>query len=247
MSVTNLPHDTTLPQPPPADGGRTTCGRGVTWPTASGLMLGWCLWLLVSWIWATWMSYGSVLLWQRAVSLTAASRFMLAAALVGMMTAWPVLRLSQTLPSAHRPGPRVTGLVWMLRDWVGLNLVLAAVVLSLAMGTGWRLPQIMVLLALAGGWSMLAGLLIAWGAAAHHEMARTLLAVGCMLLLAGHNFLPVRQIWAISGPASAWDANTGAAMVGPLWMVAAGIAALSAAAMRVIRPRGRNSRWCGGL
>lgn len=240
MSVNSQPPDMARDLKPAPE------SRAPTWPGSSALLLGWSMWLLAAWLWATWLSYGSLWLGDRGVSLIAAGRFMLAAAIVGMLAVWPMLRLSLALPGTHRRDRRGVALLWMLRDWAGLNLVLAAVTLALAAGTGWGLGQVLALLGLASGWSLLAGLLIAWGATAGGEWPRTLLTAACIFLLAYGNFLPVRQTWALAGPAPAWDVAAAAAVVGRLWAVAAVALGLSVAAV-VVMTRRRPAGRCSGL
>ncbi len=252
MTVTRLPDSpsrSVWPAPP------------ASWPALSGLLLLWCLWLLVAWAWATWLNYGSALLWQRRVSLAPAARFVLAAATIGLMIVWPVVRLSQAPAAGHSPtadpaadpaeaadSPRwrpLAALAWTLRDWLALNAVLSAVIAALGIGAGWWLQQMAAISATLAGWSLLSGLLIAWGVASGRGWVRVLLTLAALVLLGHNGLLPVQQVWFQAAAPAVWALNHGGVSrptLSALGVLAGGALGLSALVMLALAAGGRRSR-----
>jgi len=148
------------------------------------LVLGWCMWLLISW---------SITL---AIGATAhAVRWVVFSALVGLMGVWPALRLSQQMPgpagaTAAEPGhedrasaPKrvlATGL-----DWVCLMGVFQVVVWPLMVVGGWSIQQTLWLDVAIGAWSALTGVLLGLGRIVPVPGARSLAMMLCMLLVVG--------------------------------------------------------------
>lgn len=271
MSVSHLPEHTVSTDAHPVAGVPSSLSSqpdvcaSVPWPALNGLLLGWCAWLFAAWAWATWLTYGSLLLWNRIVSLVPAARFVLVSAMVGLMFVWPVVRLSQApldvardrsrgmaspgravspravSPGAKLPGAKLLGcwrplaaLGWMLRDWLALNAVLMAVVAAMTVGAGWWPDQVATLGGTMAAWSLLAGVVVMWGATSRRGAVRTLLALAALALLGQQSALPLREVWAVAGPPSAWalhPTGTGQLPLATLWAVAIGAVGLSAAAM----------------
>jgi len=133
--------------------------------TVRGLALGWSLWLLGAW--AVTLAIDSTV---------PAVRWMVYAALMGLMLIWPMLRLSQRGTAA---------LAGTLLDWVCLMLVFQAVIWPLRLSGDWTMPQTWWLNATMGAWSLLTGLVIAWGRRVDRGSIRTLAMVACVGLLLG--------------------------------------------------------------
>ena len=130
------------------------------------LVLGWCLWLIGMW--------GLLLVtigWSPL-----AYRWMIFAALVGLMGLWPAVRLSQD----HRgPGARTVVFV----DWVCLLLVFQAVLWPMQIVAKWSWEQTLLVDAAVASWSLLTGLIIAWGRSFGSGAMRTVAMVGCVGLV----------------------------------------------------------------
>ena len=203
------------------------------------LMLGWCLWLLGAW---------AVTLFLDAP--VPAARWMILLAAIGLMLAWPALRLSQ------RNGRGGTLRITLL-DWASLMIILQAVIwpLRLASGLGdplWTVGQALWLAAAMGAWSLLTGAIIAAGRWTTSGLGRTLAMTLCVLLLVGEPLVmvlaarnggwafwvsPVGVLWELMGPRYGLDYPAIQART-----VAAGFAAVAAwAALGAVRlfPRHR--------
>ena len=164
------------------------------------LVLLWCLWLLGTWvvIWVGELSSGNV--WGLAAP--GAVRWLVCAAVVGLMALWPAYRLSQgslSLPEGpdddadpeagaarERPQPP-----WMLprlraslvlRDWVCLMLVFQAVLWTLRITARWTIEQAAWLNAAVGAWSLLSAAVIAWGCRSPSGWRRSEAMAICLLM-----------------------------------------------------------------
>jgi hypothetical protein len=164
------------------------------------LVLLWCLWLLGAWvvIWAGELASGNV--WGLAAP--GAVRWLVCAAVVGLMALWPAYRLSQgslsspqgpegdadpqaVLPAERLPGdwrlpPLRASLV--LRDWFCLMLVLQAVLWTLRVTARWTIEQAAWLNAALGAWSLLSAAVIAWGCRSPSGWRRTEAMALCLLM-----------------------------------------------------------------
>lgn len=181
-----------------------------------GLVMAWCLWLLGSWM-----------LVIRHDASAAASRWIVFAALVGMMLLWPVWRLSQagfveSRVSAKRVGAPA---VWILMDWISMGLVFQMVLWPIRLNTRWSLEQIAWLDGALGAWSLLTGLIVVWGCASEAWGRRTMAMGMCVLLMLGEPLAmallnaamagdsaivwtmyasPIATIWGLTGPSEQW-------------------------------------------
>ncbi len=131
---------------------------------------------------------------------------MVFAGMLGFMGVWPAVRLSQVTSAGAvakrkargtRPGGaggpggaagpgvsmgdwlKVSGATW--RDWLALNLVFQAVIWPLRLASGWEVSQTAWLAAAVAGWSLMTGLLIAWGRGSNAASRRT----GAMVICVG--------------------------------------------------------------
>lgn len=142
-------------------------------------------------------------------------RLMLIASVVGLVTLWPALRLSQmhgypsALQSVH-PGLPVTSLgraiAWeLLTDWICLVVVLQLVIWPIRFTAGWSGEQALWIAAVALAWSLMAGAITAWGCRWDCKLHRTTAMLGCLALLLAE---PLVMAWvnagAARGSAIAW-------------------------------------------
>ena len=181
------------------------------------MVLGWCLWLIGSW--------GLVLAHQGLAPAVAAGpvhRRMSLMALVGMTAVWPAVRLSQEARDAWgRPTGGGLPRREVLLDWFALNAVFQAVLWPMAFVSRWSARQALLLGATLAAWSLLAGLITAWGRSTASGGARAAAMAGCLAVLlleplalfgvaaatgAGWGGLPdlrlspLQAVWAFSGP-----------------------------------------------
>lgn len=178
------------------------------------MVLLWCLWLLGSW---------AVVRWQAPPM--ALERWMLLAAVVGLMVAWPAVRLSQRrLPVGRlgrRPGVVASRLrrQWQLMDlaveWLCLALVFQAVVWPLSFVAHWGLSQTLWMNAAMLAWSFAAAALVAWGCVFAHGAWRGVAMAGCLLLLAGE---PV-VVALLTLVTSSWHGGWGVSPLPTLWVL----------------------------
>lgn len=172
-----------------------------------GLILGWCLWLLGSW--------GVTLAIDSSVP---AGRWMVFSVMMGLMAIWPAFRLSQANE------PQVPGrLRLVLLDWLCMLAVFQTVVWPLRLLGAWSIRQACWLNGAVAAWSLLSGLLIAWGCGRSAGSGRTAAMVLCILLLVGEPAVmllaglgrpagagpgwtmrvsPVQTVWALTRPPS---------------------------------------------
>ncbi|MEM1098354.1 MAG: hypothetical protein AAGH92_06145 [Planctomycetota bacterium] len=130
------------------------------------LVLAWCLWLIGVW---------SLLLVTIGWS-PLAYRWMTFAAIIGLMGLWPAARLSQD----HR-GPGARTIVFV--DWVCMLLVFQAVLWPMQFVAKWSLEQTLTINAAVASWSLLTGLLIAWGRSFGTAGMRTVAMLACVGVL----------------------------------------------------------------
>ncbi|MEM8737768.1 MAG: hypothetical protein AAGG38_04730 [Planctomycetota bacterium] len=147
------------------------------------LVLGWCLWLM-----GIWGVLGMMGGWTWTVP---ALRTMVFSGIVGLLGVWPAVRLSQPTGRGRRrdAGTLARGEVaasdwaWACRgvllDWVCLNLVFQVVLWPLLLVAPWMAKQVLMLGAAIAGWSLLAGLLIAWGRGSDRGAWRVGAMLGC--------------------------------------------------------------------
>ena len=143
------------------------------------LMLGWCIWLMGTWI-VLFFTMG----WAGQ-----AFRVMVFASLIGLMGVWPAVRLSQIDPAAgglrgshgvEHPGLWAGACRRTLVDWLCLNLVWQAVVWPLRLAGGWGLGQAAWVSGAVAAWSLLTGLIIAWGRGTDGAGRRAAAMVVCL-------------------------------------------------------------------
>lgn len=162
-------------------------------PGSRELLLGWCFWLLGSWVLLGMGAHATPVRW------------MIFAALGGMLLVWPAFRLSQNgcvrrrirlsaPPPPQAPGAGMTAMTTMapmmpadadvpagapitpepplvsrltpgviFRDWFALNMVFQAVVWPHLITGLWSLDQAAWVSAAVAAWTLLAGAVIAWG------------------------------------------------------------------------------------
>ncbi len=158
------------------------------------LMLGWCMWLMGTWI----------VLYYTTGWTAPAFRIMVLSAMLGFMGVWPAIRLSQATPGTSETSPH-SSRTWrreatrILIDWLFLNLVFQAVMWPLQMAGRWTLEQTLWVDAAVAGWSLLAGLVIAWGRGGGTGSRRTLAMIGCVGIVLAEPVL----MWAIGK--TGWD------------------------------------------
>lgn len=218
------------------------------------LILGWCLWLMGSWV-MLYLTGG----WNMA-----AFRVMIFSGLVGLMGVWPAVRLSQA--TAWRAGEaghdRVTPALWaracgsVLLDWFCLNLVFQAVIWPLLLAARWTVAQGLWLDAAVAGWSLLTGLIIAWGRGVDRAAWRSLAMVVCVGIVAVEPVLlglgalasdgtagvhrmrisPIQAVWSLSGqgPIEPWVLQVVSIWLAALtgWVVLGLLLAVNAGASR---------------
>lgn len=136
-------------------------------------MLLWCLWLLGSWCVA-----------MRVDAVLPATRLMLFASIIGIMFAWPALRLGQHFD-------RAVVAQQVLWDWLCLNIVFQTVIWPLQVTAGWTLSQALWIDAAIASWSLLTGVVLAAGMKQTTSRGRMLGMILCMGLLLGEPLLMI--------------------------------------------------------
>src|SRR5690606_7955823 len=110
-----------------------------------GLVLGWCIYLLANGViaWYVDQAPGRMTSGLYLDLTPPAVRWMVCAAVLGMLTLWPVLRLSTRdarLVSARgdrRPEQRVLTGLYILLDWAALNFVFQILIVLLWLRREW--------------------------------------------------------------------------------------------------------------
>ena len=165
------------------------------------LVLGWCLWLLGSWLPLWWLE-----------SREPASRWMVFAILVGLVGAWPAYRLSQRAWAPDAPAGPVA---LVLTDWLLMLMLVQMVIWLLRTLTGWTGQQTLWLDLTLAAWGLMAALVVAWGllggtgrrTAAMALLMLLVLGEPAVVLLAGVSVAryemvvsPIGALWALSAP-----------------------------------------------
>lgn len=188
LGVTSPPppeQKASVPAEPPRPDSSTSPRRNRRGTGRRLLIIGWCLWLMGTW----------GVLWLIGGWTVPALRAMVFSGVVGLMGLWPAVRLSQATgrpadgqrPGAGVPLPAIpSDHAWArvcggtLLDWLCLNLVFQAVLWPLQMAAGWTLIQALWLDVSVAGWSLLTGLLIAWGRGTDRSTGRLLAMLVCV-------------------------------------------------------------------
>ena len=189
------------------------------------VVLGWCLWLIGSWLVALWNG-----------SAIPASQWMLILTTVGFTGVWPIVRLSLDAPRALPPEKVV------VMEWVALAGILQTVVWPLALTARWGAAQPFWLDRAILAWSLLSSAIVVLALRAGHALHRAAAAVLCMLVLFAEPLVlavvggpgprtdamvmrisPLQTLWALSEEGRGWAAAPWRANV-----LAAGVAAVLA-------------------
>ncbi len=156
------------------------------------LVLAWCIYLIGNWL---------ITLLNTTPQL-AAQRLMPFAALFGLTILWPAYRLSLwRVHNGVRHGE-------ILREWLALNLVLQSVIWPLMLNASWTATQAFYLAGVLAGWSLLMGLIVAWGVESNSSWRRTGAMAACLVLVLGEP--------AILGLLNAGATGTGGGIVWPM-------------------------------
>ncbi len=192
--------------------------RSAPAPRPRVLVLGWCLWLLGSWM-ATMSGELSI----------SAVRRMTVACMIGMLAVWPAIRLSQPPETdldrtMARTNPRLAIVYGVWVDWLCLFAVFQLVLWSLTIGVAWSAAQALWLDAGIAASSLLAAGVVAWGAMGHSPMRRVLATALCLALILAEpavmwligelapraalgDFMkvsPIQTLWALCEPPATW-------------------------------------------
>jgi len=168
-----------------------------------GLLLGWCIWLLGSWL--VTMPYGPA----------AAVRWMMLAVMIGLMLLWPMLRLSLDQSGRY---PRGMGPLAIALDWVGLALIVQAVIWPFIVTARWSLTQALWMNGAVLSWSLLIAALLAWGVGTTRAFGRMMVMFICVAIMLGEplamalwpqpgltmRISPIQTIWELSQPGGLW-------------------------------------------
>ncbi len=172
--------------------------RSTTIELPRGLILAASLWLVASWI----ASMGlRTPLQPSSASYTPGVRMMLICIVIGITIAWPLLRLSQSVPRFP--------LRQVLLDVIVLLSLVQIVLWPLRLVTTWSPSRTLVIDATIAGWAILAGAFVAAGSMASRSGPRILCMFACVGLV-------------LLGPGLAWLA----AIAGRDWMALAHVSPL---------------------
>ena len=127
-------------------------------------VLGWCGWLLASWV-LTLMINGA----------DQTMRWMVLSVGFGQIMIWPALRLSQEMDLL---GGKIRWLV--LRDWFSMMIILQMVVWPLKYKALWDWGQTFMMVGLMMGIGLVVGLLIVWGGRRQNNWGSSLGMLGCL-------------------------------------------------------------------
>ena len=146
-------------------------------PGTREIVLGWCLWLIGGW--------GMILAGGGSVPGTGpVHQWMSLMALVGLCAVWPAVRLSEEARDAWgRPSAAGLPRRVILVDWFALQLVFQAVLWPMAFVGRWSVEQALLLGGTLAAWSLLAGLITAWGRVSPTGSARAAAMAGCLAVL----------------------------------------------------------------
>jgi hypothetical protein len=151
------------------------------------LLLGWSLWLLVSWsinlalfpARRTWVIMGDgVLLWRTpAEAFIPMVRGMLVSVLLGLMLVWPVWRLSQA--SDPRPGRRV------VLDLLSMWLIAQVVIVPLRLLADLPAPRLGLISLTLAAWGAATGVVVWIGWWSQLALRRSAAMLACIALVSG--------------------------------------------------------------
>ena len=146
-------------------------------PGTREIVLGWCLWLIGGW--------GMILAGGGSVPGSGpVHQWMSLMALVGLCAVWPAVRLSEEARDAWgRPSDAGLSRRVILVDWLALQLVFQAVLWPMAFVGRWSVEQALLLGGTLAAWSLLAGLITAWGRVSATASARAAAMAGCLAVL----------------------------------------------------------------
>lgn len=170
------------------------------------VVLGWCLWLIGSWVVALWNG-----------TAVPASRWMLMLTTLGFTGVWPIVRLSLDPPRAVTPSKA------LIVEWVALAGILQAVVWPLALTAGWEAAQTFWIDSAILAWSLLNGAIVAVALRSGGAGPRAAAATLCMLVLFAEPLVlalaggtdpaattpvmrisPLQTLWTLSEEGRAW-------------------------------------------
>ena len=189
------------------------------------VVIGWCIWLMGSWV----VNYD-------LSSPLPTARWMVFSSLVGMTLVWPAWRLSAGRPLGLRPSigndlpignwnvdqdsdgdewPKTDGNRWIsvasvLIDWINLNLVFQAILWTVRLIAGWSIDQTLSITYVLATWSFLCHAIVAWGILKANGMQRFLAMAGCV------------AVWFVE-PALISIAMYDTAEVWPMWISPLGV------------------------
>lgn len=178
-------------------------------PGVQGVLLGWCLWLLGAWL----------MLLPSGTSAMPAAKWMIFTAMLGLMTVWPAVRLSQARLVDVMAEPNDTAksgdlrrwrLLTVLLEWVCLMLVFQAVLWPLRLAAAqehagqWTLEQGAWLDGAVAAWSLLTAAIVGWGCLQRGGGRRMAAMVLCMLLLFGEPIVMAIAVQ-VGGAGSGWS------------------------------------------
>jgi hypothetical protein len=170
-------------------------------PSSRELLLGWCLWLLGSWLLLGMGLRGTPI------------REMVFASMFGMMLLWPAFRLSQdgrwrrwwvphgepseagspgVAPTHPEPAPAKRSSLTpplILRDWFALNAIFQAVIWPHVLTRQWQADQAAWVSAAVASWTLLCGAIVALGCLSLKPSRRLAAMAGAVLLVLGEPLL----------------------------------------------------------
>lgn len=179
-----------------------------------GLVIVWCLWLLLSW---------SITLGMSATA--HAVRWMIFSAVFGLMAVWPAVRLSQQGLRGSRRGRAVWG---TLLDWFCLVGIFQVVVWPLMLLGRWSDQQTLWLDLAVLAWSLLTGAIVGLGRLLPGSGGRWGAMGVCMLLLLGEpvwlavggttggsqmGVSPIQALWELTTTVQPFDPSKWSAVV----------------------------------
>jgi hypothetical protein len=205
--------------------------------TSRGLVVGWCAWLLISWVLNLIIDGPTSITGPSGERLVEADGFvpsvrgLLESMAFGLLLVWPAWRLSE--PDGRWPGRRV------IADLVPLLLVIQVVLWPLRLVMPWSITQTALIDATLAAWAAAAamcvwvGLLVDTGAARAAAMlaAAIMPTIGWVITAItretfGASWSPFYQLWMLASANPAmragvlgWRLGVLAMLVGMAWMV----------------------------
>jgi len=176
------------------------------------VIVAWSFWLLGCWAISSLIDQGLPRI-----------RWMLLTCVLGLMLAWPALRLSQR-PDPKHPG---TGAGQALLDWLAMILVFQAVLWSLHIIAHWPADRSLWLDGGIAAWTLLTALVVGWARTTPGWVTRIIAMILCIALALGWpmwqwitaprpvgttpiGYSPLHMIWALThrpdqAPTPPWD------------------------------------------